>query len=296
VTWLRTDPSVDEIFGSEPPVMPRSRLRDDFIRNKNGAILDHALDNIRLALAHLHVRPVYDAFRREILWDGHPADDVALDRLWLAIDDTFHFRPSKNTLHTVIVGEAHARPEHPVRAYLDALRWDGTPRLDRWLVTYAGAIPSEYVDAVGALVLIAAVRRVRRPGCKFDELLILESRQGTLKSSALRLLCPDDDWFSDDLPLGVDSKLVIERTAGKWIIEAAELHGNRGREAEQLKSFLSRQVDGPVRLAYARLATTLPRQFVIIGTTNARLAYLRDSTGGRRFWPGGDQAVRRGST
>ena len=48
---------------------------------------------------------------------------------------------------------------------------------------------------------------------------------------------------------------LIERTAGKWIIEAAELHGNRGRETETLKAFLSRQVDGPVRLAYGRLST-----------------------------------------
>jgi predicted P-loop ATPase len=83
----------------------------------------------------------------------------------------------------------------------------------------------------------------------------------------------------------VDSKVVIERTAGKWLIDAAELHGNRGREAEQLKSFLSRQVDGPVRLAYGQLPTMVPRQFVIIGSTNSRLAYLKDQTGGRRFWP-----------
>jgi predicted P-loop ATPase len=83
----------------------------------------------------------------------------------------------------------------------------------------------------------------------------------------------------------MDSKQVIERTTGKWIIEASELHGNRGREAEQLKAFLSRQIDGPVRLAYARLPISVPRQFVIIGTTNTSVGYLKDATGGRRFWP-----------
>jgi predicted P-loop ATPase len=112
---------------------------------------------------------------------------------------------------------------------------------------------------VSALPLIAAVRRVRQPGCKFDELLILESEQGALKSGALRALCPDESYFSDDLPLGVDSKLTIERTMGKWIIEASELYGCRGREVEQLKAFLSRQADGPVRLAYARLPVVVPR-------------------------------------
>jgi predicted P-loop ATPase len=90
--------------------------------------------------------------------------------------------------------------------------------------------------------------------------------------------------FSEDLPLGVGSKETIERTRGKWIIEASEIRGLRDREVEQLKHFLSRQVDGPVRLAYARLSAEVPRQFVLIGTTNMT-GYLRDQTGGRRFWP-----------
>jgi predicted P-loop ATPase len=259
----------------------------DFRRKsgKSGAVIAEDLGNIRIALAKLGESLRYDAFARQALIGGLPLDDLTLDRLWVRIDDAFSFRPSKETLRTVLVDAAHRAAFHPVRDYLDRLEWDGVRRLDAWLVTYGGAEPSAYVHAVGALALIAAVRRVRQPGCKFDELLVLESGQGTLKSSALRTLCPEESWFSDDLPLGVDSKHVIERTAGKWIVEAAEMHGNRGREAEQLKTFLSRQVDGPVRLAYGRLPTSVPRQFVMIGTTNASAAYLKDSTGARRFWP-----------
>lgn len=262
-----------------------SQQQQDFTRDKDGRILAGSIANIRLALQKLDVIAAFNAFSRELRIDDRHLDDVALDRLWVRIDDEFRFRPSKELLQTVLVTEGHARPFHPVLDYLDRLRWDQRPRLDRWLTEYAGAPDTAYVRAVSAIVLIAAVRRARRPGCKFDELLIIESQQGTHKSSALRALCPDDDWFSDDLPLGVDSKLVIERTTGRWIIEAAELHGNRGREAEALKAFLSRQTDGPVRLAYARMPTTVPRQFVIIGTTNSRLAYLKDMTGARRFWP-----------
>jgi len=156
--------------------------------------------------------------------------------------------------------------------------------LDEWLISCGGADDTEYVRAVGSLVLIAAVRRVRSPGCKFDELLVLESPQGQNKSTALRMLCPYGDWFSDDLPLGVDAKQTIERTMGKWIVEAAELMNMRKAQSEQLKSFLSRQVDGPVRMAYARQSDEVPRQFVIIGTTNSA-SYLKDPSGNRRFWP-----------
>ena len=58
-----------------------------------------------------------------------------------------------------------------------------------------------------------------------------------------------------------------------------------GREAEAIKAFLSRQMDGPVRLAYDRLPTTVPRQFIQIDATNGRTAYCKDATGARRFWP-----------
>ena len=262
-----------------------SAVPNDFARSKKGAIIADDLDNIQLALLKLEVSLAYDAFAEQALINGRPADDVALDTIWVRISDSFRFRPSKEVLRTILTVDAQASTFHPVRDYLDALEWDGTPRLDSWLTTYAGAEPSAYVQAVGALPLIAAIRRVRRPGAKFDELLVLESPQGTFKSTALRALCPRDAWFSDDLPLGVDSKQVIERTSGRWIIEAAEMHGNRGREAEQLKVFLSRQVDGPVRLAYGRLPVTVARQFILIGTTNARTSYLKDFTGARRFWP-----------
>jgi Virulence-associated protein E len=52
----------------------------------------------------------------------------------------------------------------PVRDYLDGLRWDGTSRIDTWLTTYGKAEDNEYTRAVGAIVLVAAVRRVRQPG------------------------------------------------------------------------------------------------------------------------------------
>jgi predicted P-loop ATPase len=58
----------------------------------------------------------------------------------------------------------------------------------------------------------------------------------------------------------------------------------RSSQVEHLKGMLSRQVDGPVRMAYARLPVEQPRQFIIIGTTNS-LTYLSDHTGNRRFWP-----------
>jgi len=99
----------------------------------------------------------------------------------------------------------------------------------------------------------------------------------------LRALCPREEWFSDDLPLYADAKEIIERTTGKWIIEASELSGMSARNIDHLKSMLSREKDES-RLAYGRTRESYPRQFIIIGTTNSH-KYLQDETGNRRFWP-----------
>jgi len=257
-----------------------------WIRDTRNRIVSSNIENIRLALTHLNISVSYDAFARELRINGAPiVDDLTFEQIWTQITDRCGWQPHRRNLQTVIICDAQAHATHPVRTYLAGLTWDGIARLDRWLVTYGGAADTPYVRGVSPLPLLAAVRRIRVPGTKFDELLTLESGQGKGKSTALRILSVVDDWFSDDLPLGVDAKVVIERTAGKWLIEAAELVGNRGRETDTLKAFLCRQVDGPVRMAYGRLSTSVPRQFVMIGTTNHRTNYLKDMTGARRFWP-----------
>jgi predicted P-loop ATPase len=52
------------------------------------------------------------------------------------------------------------------------------PRLDGWLTRYCGAADTPLNRAFGRKTLLAAVRRVREPGCKFDFMLVLEGPQG----------------------------------------------------------------------------------------------------------------------
>jgi predicted P-loop ATPase len=281
-------------IGEEDGKKVLARVREwfgqsDFLQNKQGVIIANAQENIVRALDKLSVELTFNEFAEvKMMRVGSGPNKAVTDtdvvRLWFEIDRQFGFRPSKELFFDLLDMVAHDHLRHPVREYLDALTWDGHPRVDQWLMTYAAAADTEYVRAVSRLVLLAAVRRVRHPGCKFDELLVLESDQGKNKSTALRVLCPEESWFSDDLPLDVESKEVIERTLGKWIVEASELSGMRGNKVEHLKGFLSRQVDGPVRMAYAREPKNAPRQFIVIGTTNDH-SYLHDVTGNRRFWP-----------
>jgi predicted P-loop ATPase len=253
----------------------------------NGRKIANSQRNIRAAMELLDIELRYDMFHDRMLIDGlegHTTlDDSVMEKVWLTIDERFRFLPFKDFFYTVVKEAARRNSFHPVRDYLDSLTWDGVPRIDRWLVDYGGADATPYVCEVGAITLIAAVRRIRHPGCKFDEMLILESPQGRDKSSMLAIMAVSSDWFSDDLPLNADGKKVIEQIRGKWIVEAADMSGMRKADVEHLKAMLSRQHDRG-RLAYGRVTTEEPRQCVVIGTTNDEI-YLKDVTGNRRFWP-----------
>src|SRR5262245_22189652 len=131
---------------------------------------------------------------------------------------------------------------------------------------------------------MAAVRRVRHPGCKFDETLVLENpTQGTDKSSALQILAVKPEWFSDNLSFNLRGREAIEQTTGVWIAEFPELRGLRASDRDKRKAFMSRGIDIG-RAAYAHTVTRAKRQYIPIATTNDE-QYLEDLTGNRRFWP-----------
>lgn len=223
-------------------------------------------------------------------------DDV---RVQVYLTRVYAFEAKKGTVMDAVLQTAHAAPYHPVREYLNGLKWDGKPRLatmlaDLWGVLStadaaslrtedpgAGVRLAKYAELAGTKWLVGAVARIMKPGCKLDTMMVFEGGQGDFKSSAIRALF-SDEWFSDS-KLKIGDKDALAQMQGKWAYEMAEMDAHRKADDTEFKMFLTTQIDR-VRWHYGKRAEDVPRQCVFVGSTNMS-QYGKDETGMRRIWP-----------
>ena len=171
---------------------------------------------------------------------------------------------------------------NPLTDLLDSLVWDGKPRISSFLCDILGCEDTPYFREVSRLIFAGGIHRAYRPGCKFDEMVVLVGRQGCGKSTIVRWLNLDDVFFREIKSImGKDS---LESLRGVWIAAMSELMAmSRSRDAEAVKAFITTQEDS-YRAPYDHFALTIPRRCTFIGTTN-HPQFLFDRTGNRRFYP-----------
>lgn len=264
------------------------------IHHKTGFALPTA-GNIELILTHGMWKGVlaYDAFgnteviRKPLPWRDRERKGRGYEP-WLGADDKrlqhwfakVHKINSAKAIQNAFTEVVHKNVFHPIKSYIESGTWDGVERAERIFITYLGAADTYYTRQVTRKMLLAAVTRLYRPGCKFDQMLVLVGPQGAGKSSLLAKL--GREWFSDSLKT-FENKEAGEQLQSGWIFEIGELSAMKKTEAEEVKAFLSKTEDR-YRVAYDRQVSEFPRKCVFFGTTNTR-DFLRDATGNRRFWP-----------
>lgn len=272
--------------------------RAALLKNDQGAVKP-ARENVVLALQCLpetHAKIAFNEFTNDVFkladmpWGSPRGKWTEVDELlmgeWLCRS---HYFPSipRTTLEEGMRMVATRHQYHPVREYLHGLKWDGTARLNEWLIRAAVAEPDKlgaktrkYLQRVSAWFLMGMVARAMWPGCKFDYMPILEGAQGMRKSTVLNVLA--GDWFADTgFVLG--DKDSLQMLQGRWLYEISELDAMARAEVTKIKAFVASRQDW-YRASFDKRPREYPRQLVFAGTTNEH-QYLVDSTGNRRFWP-----------
>lgn len=285
--------SPEEIEKQNNEFMEERPWQQDLDRTQHGKAKP-TLKNLNLILSQSTDGPLFkkDMFANRIAYGadspwGPKANeyiqdiDVTLIKHWLGTG-VFNIEPSKESLFEATDFIAHRERTHPVKEWLESLKWDGKLRINTWIKDLCeGQAEEPYLSEVSRKFLLAMVKRIFEPGCQWDYTLVLEGDQGKYKSSIARALA-SDKWFLDNLPdlRDKDSMLNLQ---GKWLIELGELTNVKRSDFNLVKQYLVRRID-TVRPHYGRIMSDVPRQSVFIGTVNDG-QYLKDPTGNRRFWP-----------
>lgn len=194
-----------------------------------------------------------------------------------------YFKAKKQDIADEMLAAARRNTYDPLADYLNSLKWDGQHRLSGVMPNYFGTKDDDYHRTVGRKMMVGAVARALKAGCKNDTMTVLEGGQGIGKSTAIRYLF-QDRFFIDHLP-DFHSKDSFLQLQGAWVIEVAELSALSKADVKDVKQFLSR-VEDKFRPPYGKMTVALPRRCVFVGTVNPDDGgYLRDPTGARRFWP-----------
>lgn len=190
-------------------------------------------------------------------------------------------RISDDIVHKAVLVYANLKIKNEPRDWMESLTWDGTPRVKDCLITYFGAENCDYSRSASQNFFIALIARVYRPGCKVDNMVVLEGGQGKFKSTALDILA--GGWFAEAHEDFSNPKEFCQLMPGKILLEISELDSFNKAETNTIKKFITCRIDR-YRPPYGRVAQDFPRMCVFCGTTNEN-HYLRDNTGARRFWP-----------
>lgn len=223
-----------------------------------------------------------------------PWENGKIPREWDNADDSFlrqylekYGLTSEKKISDGFEIVVRSNPHNPIKDVLMAIRtdrWDGkTGHIRRLLPEYLGCEDTDYNYEVIKLVMVAAVKRIFQPGCKFDLVMVLVGPQGLGKSRFVGTLALNPEWYCDNFN-SFEPELAVPKLRGLWIVEVGEmLAAKRAKEVESIKAFISSQND-IYREPYRQRTERRPRRCVFIGTTNDE-GFLTDKTGNRRFLP-----------
>lgn len=245
---------------------------------------------------YIEKRPPWDLGKRD--WQRRVLEktDATFAMMWLT-NGVGEFKQTPTIQNTKLAIEAVAKLNSydPAREYFERLEddsvWDRIPRLSTWLTEYLNVEPTpggiESLFGINWLVAAVARNLTNDPrGEKMDCALVLESDQGTGKSKTLECLATLGKYtmFTSSI-VDMAAKDTVQLLQGTVISAFDEFTAVSKGDDAVVKGFMEKRTD-KVRLPYKENPEEIRRRCVLAGTINPTgRGYLKDVTGGRRFWP-----------
>lgn len=244
--------------------------------------------NDRTLTRLMHRHPRYkqrlwvDMVKKRCMVDDEPFNDAITHSLLCELQEFFPTL-SMNVCYQTLTKVAWERRRNLIAEWMQAQKWDGTPRLETFAATYLRAPPSPYLSRAFQNFMVAGVARMLKPGTKFDHMVVLQGKQGIGKTRAIHALFGTENVAIAPHTTAIGSRDWLDAGGSAWCLVLDELAGLSRVEHTELKSALSTESD-TYRRAYRKDPETFPRMFVCAATTNEEV-YLTDPTGNRRYWP-----------
>lgn len=256
---------------------------DKLIRDGRGLVMKKP-DNFILYLEN-HPKYAgklkYNEFLCQREYDGEVFSDARQDIIYNDIERGLGIY-NRSMVDSALSEVFEAHKYNPVVDYIKSLKWDGKKRIESLFIDLLEADDTKLTRVMTRKWMIAAIKRVLRPGCKFDYMVILQGAGGIGKTTICERLAKE--FFSNISLNEIDNKDIIDKMNKTWIGIIDELDSFNKKDVTNIKTFLSKIKD-EARLAYARNTSKFDRHCVFIGSTNED-TFLRDYTGDveRRFW------------
>ena len=256
-----TGPEVDADDGGAKPKgksKPTAAKKNSagYILDRNGQKASCPVNvKIWLGLNRAEDYARYDSFRQVILLDGKPLTDAIVVDLAMAIEVDLRVPWSQTHTRSALVHLSHQRSFSSLAKWLESLVWDKTARVDKFFAAFCGSEDDDYSAECSRIFFLSAVARGLKPGCQADSMVVLTGKQGIYKSTGLAALCPNADWFADDLGCDIFAAKAAEGLQGKWLFRVFRIRpGSIAQPWSMVKSFVTRRVDRyrPALRAYFR--------------------------------------------
>lgn len=223
----------------------------------------------------------YNEYLRMKEYDGHEFTDFDQSDISNDIFRNLGFN-NRGWVEDALNSVFNRHRYNPVVDYIKSVKWDGKKRIESIFIDLLEADDTDLNRKMTRKWMVAAVKRTLIPGCKFDNMIVLQGAQGIGKSSICERLARG--FFSTISLEEIGNKDIIDKMNKTWIAIIDEMDTFNKKEMSSVKTFLS-QVKDTTRLAYARNVTNFDRHCIFIGSTNDD-TFLRDTTSSveRRFW------------